>query len=330
MAALYINRHGATLRIRGERFSVTMGEETLMETPAIKVDQVVIFGNGILTPQAMDYLFKHNIETCFMTESGVYRGRLQPPMTQSLSIRKAQFEMGGNGEQCLNLARSAVLAKIQNSLHLVSKRGRKARVGNQTRRLRDLMKQVPKAESLDELRGLEGSASVAYFEAFRSFLKDAMGFRKRIKHPPEDPVNILLSLGYTLLFNRVHSMIHCVGLDPYLGFFHQPKHGRASLASDLMEALRAPVVDTLVLRVINLGIIQEKDFTRKEGNLVFERPAFKRYLEEYDERVKSRRHFEPADKKLDFMQIIEWQCRHFARVLTGRDEAFTPFLWGGN
>ncbi len=90
------------------------------------------------------------------------------------------------------------------------------------------------------------------------------------------------------------------------------------------------MVDTLVLRVINLGIIQEKDFSRGDGKMAFERPALKRYLEEYDVRVKSRRRFKPAEKNLNFMQVIEWQCRHFARVLTGRDAEFMPFLWGEN
>jgi CRISPR-associated protein Cas1 len=221
-------------------------------------------------------------------------------------------------------------AKIRNSLHLVIKRGRKAETGEQSDRLRHILKQVPGARNLDRLRGLEGSASVAYFEAFRTFFKNDMGFSVRVKHPPSDPINILLSLGYSLLFNQVHAMIHCVGMDPYQGFYHQYRYGHPCLASDLVETLRAAVVDSLVLRVINLGIIQEKDFSQRDGKVIFEKPGLKRFLQEYDQRINTKRRFEPVGKALNFHQIIEWQCRHFARVLLGKEPEFKPYLWGGN
>lgn len=330
MAVLYISQHGALLRISGNRFAVTLGKKTLMETPAIKVDQVVILGNGLITPQAMDYLLKNNIDVSYMSASGRYRGRLQPPCSQNLPLRRAQYETGGSDSQCLQLAISTVDAKIRNCVHLLVKKGQKAKTCRQTDRLRHLLKQVAQANSLDRLRGLEGSASVAYFEAFRSFFKDDMGFRTRIKHPPTDPINILLSLGYTLLFSRVLSMINCVGMDPYQGFMHEHTHGHATLASDLMEPFRAPIVDSLVLRVVNLGIVHEKNFSRRDGKLAFEKPGLKRYLEEYDRKIKSTREFAPSGRRLDFDQIIEWQCRQFARVLIRKEPTFRPFLWGGN
>ena len=329
MAVLYISEHGALLRISGKRFSVTMGKKRLLEIPAIKVDQVVIFGNGLMTPQAMDYLLKNNIDVSYMSTSGRYRGRLQPPLTQNLPLRRAQYKMGGNDYQCVKHSRTIVEAKIRNSIHLVVKKGRKDETCKQTARLRQLSRHVAQVKSLGRLRGLEGSASVAYFQAFRNFFKNDMGFGKRIRQPPTDPVNVLLSLGYTLLFNFVHSMINLVGLDPYQGFLHQHKHGHASLASDLMEPFRAPVVDALVLRVVNLGIIKKKDFTQNNGKLVFEKAALKRYLEEYDRKMKSKRRFEPTEKNLDFMQIIEWQCRQFARALLGKEREIKPYLWGG-
>lgn len=329
MTVLYLSEQGATLRMSGERFLVTKGGETLAETPALKIEQVVIFGNGLLTPQTMDYLLKNNIDVSFLTLSGRYRGRLQPPLSNHLALRRAQYEAGGDNALCLEYSKAIVTAKIKNSTHLLIKKGRKSETAKQCDKLRRLLRQVPKARDLDRLRGIEGSASVAYFEAFRGFFKKDMGFHCRIKHPPTDPVNIVLSLGYTLLYNLFHGMIDTVGMDPFLGFLHQPRYGHASLASDLMEALRAPVIDTLVLRVFNLGILQEKDFTRKDGKVIFEKEGVKRYLEAYDDRVRTRRRVEREGKVLDFKQTVEGECRHLARVLLEKVEEFRPFLWGG-
>ncbi len=116
-----------------------------------------------------------------------------------------------------------------------------------------------------------------YFKMYRQLLKEDFGFTKRIKHPPPDPINILLSLGYSLLYNLVHSMIHLVGLDPYQGFFHQYKFGHAALASDIMEPMRAPVVDVLVLRMVNLKMIRAKDFRKENGKVLLSREGLRKY-----------------------------------------------------
>jgi|TARA_Y100000294_G_scaffold170394_1_gene182664 CRISPR-associated protein Cas1 len=329
MSVLYIKKHGSVLRISGERFIVTQGKKKLAETPAFKIEQVVILGNGMITPQAMDYLMKKNIEVAYMSTSGRYRGKFQPPVSQNLPLRRAQYEMAGDRVFCLDISRALTEAKIRNSVYLIVKRGQKATTGAQGRKLRHALFRIEKIRSIEKLRGLEGAAASAYFQTYRQFLKDDMGFTKRLKHPPPDPVNILLSLGYTLLFNLVHSMINLVGMDPYEGFYHQYKFGHAALASDIMEPLRAPVVDSLVLRVINLRVIRKNDFERHKNKAALKNDGLKKYFAEYDKRLRAKRQFDYAGKSLDFRQIIEWQCRQLGRVLMGKESRYKPFLWGG-
>lgn len=259
MSVLYLTKHGTVLRITGRRFIVTLGKKTLLETPALNVGQVVIFGNALITPQALDYLLKNNISVAYMSSSGRYRGRLQPPISQNLPVRRAQYELAKDTSFCLRLSKAIVAAKMRNCLHLFT----------------------------------------------------------------------LLSLGYSLLFNLVHSMVSLVGLDPYQGFFHQHSFGHAALASDIMEPLRAPVVDALVLRVINLEIIKKEDFRKEGGKIFLRNEALKRYLEQYDQRLIKNRRYAPAKKSLNFKQILEWQCRHLSRVLVGKEPCYRPFLWGG-
>src|SRR5690606_35223445 len=94
----------------------------------------------------------------------------------------------------------------------------------------------PQANSAwGRLLGLEGSGSAQYFGVFGHLLKHDLGFRKRVRRPPTDPVNAMLSLGYTLLANQVASAVNLAGLDPYVGFLHGAKYGKPALALDLME-----------------------------------------------------------------------------------------------
>ena len=327
MSVLYISKHGAVLRISGERLIVTYGKERLLETPGIKVDQVVIFGNGQLSPQAMDYLLNNNIDVAYLSASGRYRGRLQPPLPQNALVRKAQYRKSEEDDFCLKFSKAVIAAKIRNSIHMLVKKGARKKAGRK-RILRDSLKKLDRVKYLDKLRGIEGAVSAGYFQVYRELMKNDMGFSKRLKHPAPDPANILLSLGYTLLYNFVHSMINLVGMDPYQGFLHQNKFGHASLASDIIEPMRAPVVDALVLRVLNLKIINEKDFIKQNGRMVFRKEGLKRYLEEYDKKMLSKRQFAPEEKRLDFKQIIEWQCRQFARVILGKESEIKPYLWG--
>lgn len=328
MSVLYLTQHGAILRIRGERFLVTQGKKKILETPAIKVDQVVILGNGLISPQAMNYLLKNNVDVAYMSTSGQYRGRLQPPFTQNLPLRKAQFALADDKDFCLAFSKAIVGTKVRNSIFLLQKKGQKQVFGRNIKDLSHFLRRIEGAESQDKLLGLEGSASARYFQTFARLLKTDFGFSKRIKHPPPDPVNILLSLGYSLLFNLVHSMINLVGLDPFQGFFHRYKFGHATLASDLMEPLRAPIVDTLVLRLVNLQMITEKDFSKQDGKVILKKEGLRRYLEEYDKRLRTTRKYALARKSLDFRQIIEWQCRHLGRVLLGKEDSYRPFEWG--
>ena len=329
MSVLYLTKHGTVLRITGRRFIVTLGKKTLLETPALNVGQVVIFGNALITPQALDYLLKNNISVAYMSSSGRYRGRLQPPISQNLPVRRAQYELAKDTSFCLRLSKAIVAAKMRNCLHLFTKRGRGSRRIPEVDQLRQSIRRVEGARCLKELLGIEGSSSANYFKLYPGLLKEDFGFAKRIKHPPPDPINALLSLGYSLLFNLVHSMVSLVGLDPYQGFFHQHSFGHAALASDIMEPLRAPVVDALVLRVINLEIIKKEDFRKEGGKIFLRNEALKRYLEQYDQRLIKNRRYAPAKKSLNFKQILEWQCRHLSRVLVGKEPCYRPFLWGG-
>lgn len=187
------------------------------------------------------------------------------------------------------------------------------------------MRALETVTNLEALRGYEGTAAAAFFRALRVFLKFDLGFRTRVQHPPTDPVNVLLSLGYTLLYNQTFAAINIVGLDPYLGFFHQTRHGHATLASNLMEEWRTLLVDSVVLGMINRGEVRAADFRTRQGHLRLHSEALGRFLKAYDARVRSEVVYPPTQQRLSYLRCIELQVRQVAQVLTNQQPAYQPY-----
>lgn len=188
-----------------------------------------------------------------------------------------------------------------------------------------LIPRLAGVDTREQALGYEGTASATYFGILRLLLQTPMGFRRRQAHPPSDPVNALLSLGYTLLYSHLYASINVVGLDPYQGFMHQIKHGHAALASDLVEEWRAIIVDSVVLTVLNRREIQSEDFQRTPQGLRLTKDALTRFVQRYDERV-SEEVFAPAIKgRTSYRRCFELQVRHLARVIGGEEETYQPF-----
>ena len=248
MAILYITQQGAVLHKSGNRVIVKKDRNILQEIPIVQLDEVVIFGNGHMTTQTMGYLLQKNIPVSFLSSRGKYKGKLQPPYPKDTLIRKQQYAVAENPQQCLELAKCFVHGKLTNAVRFVQRqRTQNAEVKSAVHTMRQTLDRLERADSLESLLGYEGSGTAAYYRAYRQFLTHNWGFTKRQFRPPPDPINAMLSLGYTLLHNHVYAFNNVVGFDPYCGYFHQPRHGHAALASDLMEEFRQIIVDGYVL-----------------------------------------------------------------------------------
>ncbi|MDE0010956.1 MAG: CRISPR-associated endonuclease Cas1 [Candidatus Poribacteria bacterium] len=152
------------------------------------------------------------------------------------------------------------------------------------------------------------------------------GFTTRQFRPPPDPINAMLSLGYTLLHNHVYTFANVVGFDPYCGYFHQPKHGHAALASGMMEEFRQIIVDGYVLSLVNNNRVQPEDFEHTNKGIRFTKEALDRFLTGYYGRMQQTFQHPTRNEKTTYLRCIELQVRRLARVITGEDPAYKPFL----
>jgi CRISPR-associated protein Cas1 len=206
---------------------------------------------------------RYDIDTVFLTQNGRYLGRIASPESRNVFLHKRQYALLDDLAFSVKMARSIVAGKMANMAALLMRirRSRGADIaGRKAKEIQELMPLLEKAESVDSIRGYEGRASALYFDAFGSGFVEKQDFTRRVRRPPTDPVNSVLSLLYTFLMNRVYAAVRVAGLDPYPGFLHSIDYGRYSLVLDLMEEFRSIIADTLALSLFNLKILQRDDF----------------------------------------------------------------------
>jgi CRISPR-associated protein Cas1 len=196
--------------------------------------------------------------------------------------------------------------------------------------LAELCRQVDSPQDLSSLLGLEGSAARVYFQAFAKMLRHGFRFSGRHRHPSPDPVNALLSLGYTMVYNEISSLLDGLGFDPYLGFYHQPDYGHATLASDLMEELRAPLTDRFTLSIINNRVFDEQDFFLHpaSGGIFLKDEPRKRYFTEYERFVTRPMGLSGDGESASYRQLFRHQAEKLKEAILGA-ETYCPyrFCW---
>jgi CRISPR-associated protein Cas1 len=329
---LIIDTQGAHLCKNGERLLIQRDEQENESVPINVLDQVVLAGRGVSASTPLLYdLVRRGVDVVYQSQRGRFGFRLVGPVTKHSALRVRQVQVCTTPAHALPLARAMISGKLHNQRVILRRArgalGRQWPSVNQT--LTAQRRQAEQAADADALRGHEGSGAAAYFAAW-PLLLDAQRwhFHGRAYHPPPDPVNALLSLGYTLLLNDIIGAVYRIGLDPTIGVFHTIDYGRPSLALDLEEEFRPIIVDTLVLRLIRQAILEPTDFRRTNDRpgIILSADARRFFFEQYEERLATRVRHPAWQQRLTYRQCIQRQVEHLARCIMGRDEAYTPLL----
>lgn len=306
-------------------------DEVLLDLPYHKLETVLLFGNVQVTTQALAELLEKGVSLSRFSREGHFRGSLAPPRGHHVELRLAQFDRYRDAVRATDLARAVVKAKIANGLAVLAHYREKNQVSAEFDARRSTMESALEgcaaAGGVAELDGHEGAAARAYFACLMEFNRSPMKWPGRQKHPATDPLNALLSLGYTLLMHELTGLLEGAGIDPYLGYLHQPDRGRPSLALDLMEPFRHPAVDRLVLNLVNREMIQERDFHAagdRPGVFLAPQPM-KKFLAEY-ERWMLERPQDAGPDKARWRELLKTEVEKLAAALNG-GTAFVPYRW---
>lgn len=351
MATLYLTEQRSFVRKDGDTLVVQIPanqekgtEKRKVRLPLIKVDQVVVMGDSTISTPALLALLEQKADVCFCSYYGEFRGRLAPGFSKNSLLRLEQHRAHQDPGRSLPLAQAFVQGKLANQRTLLLRSNRKrnnAAVARAADSLKGVLAQaeavvaddgpadpsVPQAGSaIGTLLGLEGAGSSFYFGVLHRLLNQDLGFRRRTKRPPKDPVNALLSYGYVLLMNKVASAIQLVGMDPFIGYLHSSQYGKPALALDLMEELRPVIVDSVVLTLVNNRILKEEDFEEQMGAYRLSEAGRRTFLAKFEERLNTEIRHPTFRYKATYKKCLELQVRLLAKTLMGEVPAYPPLL----
>jgi CRISPR-associated protein Cas1 len=334
-AVLYLQEPGSHVGKRSEHLVVRKDGRELSKVPMHAVRQVVVFGNVQVSTQALETLAANDVPVMYLTGHGRFLGSFVPAVPKNVGLREAQFRTFADAAECLKLSKAAVRAKLTNQRALLmrSLRGDGDRGSDEpaARGIAELIRKLDDAASVETVLGLEGQGAALYFGEFGRFLKtqppgQGFDFTARNRRPPKDPVNALLSFAYAMLAKDCFAAVCTVGFDPYKGFFHANRHGKPSLALDLLEEFRAVIADSVVLTLVNNEMVTPKNFlTWKEACQLTEdgRRAFFRAYEQRKATVVTHPVY---GYKMSYSRMLEVQARMLAAYVRGGVPAYTGYM----
>lgn len=335
---LFVTSEDKYLALENENVVVWNGEERVAQYPLVMLEGIVSFSYKGASPALMGACAERNIQLTFLTPRGRFLARCCGMENGNVLLRRAQYRIADRDEEACRIARNMIFGKVYNTRWVVERALRDHALRVDEKALREvsarMSAQLPAIETtidLDTLRGLEGSASSDYFSVFNELIlaqDTEFVFDGRNRRPPRDNVNAMLSFAYAILSNDCAAALESVGLDAYVGFLHTDRPGRASLALDLMEELRGPVADRLVLTLINNRMIRDKHFDRREDGSVFLNPDGRKILLTAWQNHKREEITHPYLKEKIAWGLVPYvQSLLLARYLRGDLDGYPPFLW---
>jgi CRISPR-associated protein Cas1 len=328
---LYVTGYGFSIGKSGGLLQIKEKGSLVQEARLNDVSQVNVFGSVSVTSGAVQALSELERPISYFTMGGWFYGMTTGLGLKNVFLRRDQFRRADDETFCLRTARAIVATKIRNQRTMLQ-RNHVEPPSRALDALKRLARQALDAGALESLLGIEGTAAHYYFGHFGGMVKvdeegdrPAFDFTHRNRRPPRDPVNALLSLGYSLLVRDLTVVCHAIGFDPFIGFYHQPRFGRPALPLDLMEGFRPLIVDSAVLTAINTRMVTPDDFLHVGDSVTLSARGRKRFLQTYEQRMDGLVTHPIFGYRVSYRRVLEIQARLLARVVTGELAEYPGF-----
>lgn len=324
---LYIVTPETYLCKEGESVLVRRNRERVAQLPLISLGSIVCFGAVSMSTGLMAACAAKKIAVSFLSVYGRFQFRITGQQSGNVLLRREQYRMGDDSKRRCDVAKYFVMGKLINARSVLKRALRNHElagaesVERSEAQLLDAYRNAEHAADVDTLRGIEGEAAKSYFGAYDSLItaqKEHFKFDSRVKRPPTDPVNALLSFIYTLLMHDVRSALEVVGLDPQVGYLHCDRPGRPALALDMMEEFRSIIADRLVLSLINLKQVRPDGFEQEpSGAVTMSETTLKTVLAEYQKRKQEEVMHPVLEERTTLGLVPHIQAMLFARFIRG-------------
>jgi len=314
---VYVTTQGSKIRVSKGRMIVENDGEKIGSYPLNQVNTVNLFGGVNFTTPFITKASNKEISLNYFSRNGRYKGSFIPVKNTIAEVREKQYRLNQKGK--LTISKEMIKGKIKNSCTLLKRKDI-----NNISKLKDVLKRCADVSDLETLRGLEGEAAEYYFRRLDNTLIDGWRFEKRTKRPPEDHINSVMSLTYTMMKNEILSALRQYNLDPFIGVMHKNRHGRPALALDLLEELRSIYCDAFVTRLVNRGTITHNNF-KKNNHLKDD--VFDTYLSKFENYMQEKFIHPKFDYKVSRRKSIRMQSVILRKKITGEYDSYHPLVF---
>lgn len=341
--SLYVTTPDAYLSKDGENVVVSTGGKEMFRIPIHNIEAIHTFGYQGVSPGLMQLCARNGVALCFFSPHGRFIARIQGPVAGNILLRARQYEVIRNPDIQTHLASRFIYGKMYNTRAILRRFIRENEshpfiddTSRAAEEIRVFCRRVMEENNLETVRGLEGKAAANYFAVFRHLIfnkEQEFKFDGRTRRPPTDPINAMLSFGYSLLANDCASALEGVGLDPAAGVMHSLRPGRNSLALDIMEEMRGYMVDRFVVSLVNTRQISPNDFkihtypeSLTQTSVVFTDAGLKKFLVAWQTRKKTEFTHPFLQEKIKIGLLPHVQALLLARYLRGDLDDYPVFL----
>lgn len=295
--------------------------------PTENVEAIYTFGCIKFNTHFINMASYHNIPVHIFNFYGGYSGSFLPkPEIASGNIILKQSEAFLDNSKKLAIAKKIIDSAAHNSIaNLKYYLYRDVPLNDEISRIKDLKLQISLSNSTGELMGIEGNIKAIYYSCWKKIFKSDIDFSKRVKRPPDNMINCLISFGNVMLYSICLNEIYRTGLIPSIGFLHSPGDNRNSLSFDIAEIFKPLIVDKVIFRSINLDILKENDFIQKNNSMIMKDNAKKSFVENIENRLKSTFLYEPLKRHITYKTLIRLNCYSLINHLKSGEE-FKPYL----
>jgi len=332
MPTLYINGQDTEAHLEDRRINISWlnfqhDEVEKLYAPLHDLDRVVIIGEPRVSMAVLHCFLKNDIPVYLLTYHGHWLGSMLPNDNGNGLRRLRQYEVESDEDLQLRVAKRLVLAKIRNMRRVLQRLAANRRQSDDAQQtevcdsLAKLLEDMNRAESIESVRGYEGIATSVYFGRLGAFFPPDIPFTNRNRRPPRDEANALLSWTYTIVMAEIEAEIRCAGLDPSFGFLHEMEYGRPSLACDLLEPLRAPLCDLLVLNLLNHDLVKRSDFHREagDGGVYLNNEVRKTFFTEYETYMERKFAETKGGQHVTFRRVIRNMVNAVCNIIENKE-----------
>ena len=331
---VYVQARGAKVTKKEETLEIYVDDVKTQTARLGEVSQLVLMGGAYITTPCLHAMMERGLPVTWHSFGGWFIGHTVGTGHKNVELRTAQYRASFDEDSCLRLAKTQVIAKIQNGRTLLRRNWKN---GDAPETLLDEFKrdidQARRASSLAILLGVEGNSAARYFGAFRQMFSAidpesefSFDFNKRNRRPPTDPINAMLSFAYSLLVRQWTVTLSAVGFDAYRGFYHQPRYGRPALALDMMEPFRPLLADSSVIQAINNGEVRPTDFISVAGSVALTNDGRKRFIAAFERRLGHEITHPLFGYKVSYRRLLELQARLLGRYLLSELPEYPAFV----